>query len=230
MSLWSKLGNILKVGGGVAAAPFTGGASLIPTIASMGGSVLGGLAEGKAAGRSNQVQAGLTEEEINQGRQQQFFNNSLAREADKRASGANAMRAIQQSEYLANAEGYAPKAGLGSFGFGPKGATAAEKAAAAKYLAENQQRINTGDSLLPQVKDPGTYRIDPKLLKAGKLENVMGALGGGLEAFGNLSTASQQRTYLASLIKSGVKLTPEERQAALTLGLPADISGGKNNV
>src|SRR5262245_42604291 len=51
MGFLSGLGKVLSIGGGIAAAPFTGGASLIPAIISGAGAIASGIGSGRAAGR-----------------------------------------------------------------------------------------------------------------------------------------------------------------------------------
>lgn len=59
MGFLSGLGKVLSIGGGIAAAPFTGGASLIPSILSAGGQIASGVAGGRAAGRA--AEAGINQ-------------------------------------------------------------------------------------------------------------------------------------------------------------------------
>jgi hypothetical protein len=226
MSFWSKLAQI--------------GASFIPGVgpavsSAIGatGSVLSGLSEGKAAGRANQVNAELTEEQINRLRQAQSFEQAAAREADKRESGKSAFRESQYADYVrSGGNAYTPKNGLKSFGFGPKATSPEQRAAAENYFNEQNRRLSAQDSLLPVVSAPDAFKIDPKALKAGLGENIMGAVGGGLSAFGDLTSAAQQRTYLESLMRQNIKLNDEETTLARRLGmqLPADISSGRSNV
>lgn len=55
MGFWSALGKGLLGAGGAIAAPFTGGASLIPTILSTAGSVASAASQGRAQGRAQEA-------------------------------------------------------------------------------------------------------------------------------------------------------------------------------
>src|SRR5688572_15974168 len=109
-----------------------------------------------------------------------MFDRLIAREADRRASGNDAFRNMQRAEYVAGRKDYAPKDGLRSYGFGPRAATATEKSGADAFKAEAMKRLQAGDSLLPQVADPGRFqfvddpagrfRFDPALLRESSAE------------------------------------------------------------
>lgn len=84
MSFWGKLGKGLLMAAGGAAAPFTGGASLVPTLIGAGGAVAAGAAAGRAQGRAaeaginqNQDQVGLQAARFNMGAPQQRAQNAV---------------------------------------------------------------------------------------------------------------------------------------------------------
>src|SRR3990167_10125209 len=116
MSFWSTLGKIGLGVGGAVAAPFTGGASLIPVLAGAAGSMLSSGAQAAASNRGTGMEASLAEENVNQQRRSDFIEQWLAREQEGRASGNDAFRNMQRAEYLSGAKGYTPRAGLKSFG------------------------------------------------------------------------------------------------------------------
>jgi hypothetical protein len=159
------------------------------------------------------MEAAIAAEQLSRARRDAFFNESAIREADRRASGRESFREIQRADYVAGGgRAYTPKAGLPSYGFGPKAASEAERAAATAYRGENQRRLDAGDSLLPAAVDRGDFAFDPKLLKAGKLENIAGWLAPGLTAVGAATRpdpygdldASQRRTVFEALKRYGL--------------------------
>ena len=102
MGFWGTLGKIGGMVGGIAAAPFTGGESLIPTLIGAGGSALGAAAQGMAQNRGAESGANISREQLQQNADRMFFDQMLAREQEGRASRNDAMRGLQQSEYIAN--------------------------------------------------------------------------------------------------------------------------------
>jgi hypothetical protein len=64
MGFWSGLGKILGPVAGIAAAPFTGGASLIPTILQGAGSVVGAMGGASTANRGEQDRQNLTRDQV----------------------------------------------------------------------------------------------------------------------------------------------------------------------
>lgn len=115
------------------------------------------------------------------------FDAGLLREEDRRASGTDALRKIQQSEYLKNAGGYTPKSGLPSYGFGPKAPTDTERIAAEELGKEARRRLDAGDSL-----------IDPSLMNEGAREKTAGLIGLGATAASAIPGSTWRK--LAALI------------------------------
>lgn len=197
MSLWSTLAKVA----GIVGAPFTGGASLIPTIASAAGDAIGAATSASAKNRGTKIDAGLAEEQVNQNRQQELRNSLVQREQDRRAGGNNAFRELQHAQYLQGAGGYTPKNGLKSFGFGPKASTDYEKQMAANYAQEQGQRLEAKDSLTPQVTDPGAYQIDPKLMNSSMWEKLGGIAAPILSGYGDIANQQQQEEENRSLLE-----------------------------
>jgi hypothetical protein len=216
------LSALAKIGGfGAKFLPIPG-AGHIGDALSAAGSALGGAAEASAANRGSQLEAAALAEQLNQARQAQYVDQQLARSAEGRASGTNAWKKMQQAEYLANATGYMPAAGTPSYGFGPKAATATERDAATKFSGEAMTRINAGDSLLPQVVNPGRFQFDPKLLKASGFEKFANIASPVLTGIGAMAATNndplaalraehpeldeaQLRTIMAVLKQKGVR-------------------------
>jgi hypothetical protein len=149
----------------------------VQSVLGAAGSVLGAGADAMASNRGSMVDVMSQQEVLNQQRQRDYRSAVHDREQDRRAGGDHAWRAMQAAEYLQNATGYTPRAGMGSFGFGPKAATDAEKRGAAAYSAEAMRRLERGDSMLSQITDPGQFQFDPKHLSPGVIEQLMNVGG-----------------------------------------------------
>src|SRR5688572_18963852 len=135
MGLWSTLAKI----GGVAAAPFTGGASLaLPAVLEAGGAMLSAGANASASNRGAQIEAAIEQERLRQQQEQNYRDALVQREQEGRASATDAFKKLQQATYLMNRGDYSPASvtsqgkpmQLASFGFGPKAATESEIAGA----------------------------------------------------------------------------------------------------
>lgn len=96
MGFWSNIGKVLSVGGGLAAAPFTGGASLLPTILEGAGAVVGGMGNAATANRGEQDRTNLTRDQIGLSAANSFENalqNRARLEIDQRQEGRDAEKA-----------------------------------------------------------------------------------------------------------------------------------------
>jgi hypothetical protein len=110
----------------------------------------------------------------------------IDREAEGRASGNDALKNLLRTQYIQNATGYTPKAGLPSYGFGPQASTDAEKQGASAFGREAMTRLEGGNQI-PEIGPAANFTIDPKLLKAGMFEKLAGIAGPGLSMFELLS-------------------------------------------
>lgn len=187
MSWWK---NLLSIGSAVAA-PFTGGASLaIPAALEVGGAAAGAGSQAMASNRGAKIDAASQEEILNQNRQRNFFDQVLAREADNRAATSDALRKVQQGDYLAGGgRPYAaPVVGgqtLPTYGFGPQNKSEAVRASGASLGNEAQNRLQNGNPV-PPVPQLQQFRFDPKLLKSGFWEKLLGIAGPAASALGGL--------------------------------------------
>lgn len=210
MSFFGKLGKILLGGAGIAAAPFTGGASLAGTIggiAGAAGSALGSAAQASASNRGSQLEAEVVRESLDQARQREAFDQSMQYERESRESAADAYKRERVSQYLDSPQaraGYKPAdisiAGtkMSSFGFGPQATSQAEVDAARQYAQQNAQ--GSFETRVPRPTDPGKYELDPDLLKGSTAERLSGYLGGGLSAYGDLMNhEADMRTAIAAI-------------------------------
>lgn len=157
MSFWGKLGKILSVAAPIVAAPLTGGTSLLGlagagagTAAAIGtgigaaGSLLSsaGTATGKAAdslagNRGEAITADMQQQDRRQAQTNSYWsqmanlnNQEMDRGTTNAALRGTNLKQLQQAEYLKGAEGYTPRDGGKSYGFGPKASTEAERQAA----------------------------------------------------------------------------------------------------
>jgi hypothetical protein len=210
LSFWGKLARV----GGFAAGFIPGIGPVASKAIDAAASGLGEFADTSAANRGAQVDAASQAELINQSRQRDFRTAAEAREKDRRESGTDAWRKMQQAEYVGGGgNDYAGHKGR-RFGFGPKGATTTERAAASEVLAEAQKRIAARDSLLAPVNDPGAFRHDPRLLKPRKLEKIASvgsAIGGAIGAATNPSDGlTPESMEILERILAGYGITKEK--------------------
>lgn len=180
MSFFGKLGKILLGGAGIAAAPFTGGASLAGTIGSIAGaagSALGSAAQASASSRGAGLEAELVAEQLNQQRQRDYNDAALRYDQQDRESAADAYKRERISQYLDSPQaraGYKPAdiniAGtkMSSFGFGPQATTQSEVDAARQYAQQNAQ--GSFGQRVARPTTPERYEFDPNLLKPGTFE------------------------------------------------------------
>jgi hypothetical protein len=211
MGFWDVLGKIGKTAAGF----IPGVGPLIGAGISAAGDMASAGAETAAGNRGTKLDASLVEESLNQNRKRDFMDQLIARSQEGRTSSTDAWKKLQQGEYLGTAtEGYKPKNGLPSYGFGPKAATESERLAGASMRDESLKRFREGNPI-PEVQDPGQFKLNPEYMNAGMWEKLGGILGPGLSTFGALAERSQPR-----------KLTLEE---LAMLGQPNEIGRGNLN-
>jgi len=188
------------------------GAGLIGDAIGAAGDMAAGGAQTAAHNRGTKLDAQLAEEQMNQSRQNSFLDQMMAREQDRRTSGNDAWKAAQQAQYVEGNKGYTPRAGLKSYGFGPKASTEPEIKVAQDRFLEANRRLDNQDSLTPGVADPGKFTLDPKNLNAGMWEKLGGILGPGLSTLGALGdrngrmgdVAKQPTLTMEDLAKLGI--------------------------
>lgn len=166
MGFLSLLGKI----GAVGAAPFTGGASLaaLPAIDAISAG-LGGAAQGMASNRGAKFQGQLDLERLLMDRDQQAFNNSIAREQEGRAGSSDAFRKLMASGRVLNP---AARPNVSPYAAPPRMASDAERSGASALQAEVLARLQGGNPIGAFQQRP--VNIDPKLLNPGILERIFG--------------------------------------------------------
>jgi hypothetical protein len=181
------LSALAKIGGFATKLLPIPGAGFIGDAVGAAGDALGAASQASASNRGTALDAATEAEMLNRARQKQYFDQATTREQDRRAGGASAFREAQLADYVrSGGNAYTPKAGLKSYGFGPQATSQAERDAAENYFTEQQKRLAAGDSLLPQVSDPGTFTYDPKDLKASGFEKFAGIAAPILTGVGGL--------------------------------------------
>jgi hypothetical protein len=187
MGFWGGLGKVLGVAGGIAGAPFTGGASLIPSLIGAGGAALGAISQGKAQNRGAEFGGQMDLEQLLMARDQQQFGNSLAREQEGRAGSSDAWRKLLAAQRVAS-PGARPQ--LSPYSMAPRQSTGAELQGADALTQEVLARLQGGNPIAAPVQRP--MAVDPELLKAGWLEKLAGYGGAGMSAYGALSRMRPQ--------------------------------------
>lgn len=163
--------------GSIAATPFTGGASLgaLPSILGAGGAALGAFSQGQATNRGEKFGGQLELERLLQERDQQMFDQRVAREAEGREGQSDAWRKLLAGSH-ALSPGDRPQ--LSPYSRAPRTLTPDEQTAAEAMVYEAQKRLQGGNPI-PEVRDR-QMSVDPKLLNAGIWEKILGTGGAGL--------------------------------------------------
>jgi hypothetical protein len=178
--------NLLKIGGAVAA-PFTGGASLIPTIAGAAGDVLGGMSEAKAKNRGSQFEGQMDLERLLLDRDNSHFNQGLLREQEGRAGGMDAWKRLMMAQHVSN-QGQRPQ--LSPYSIAPRERSAEELQGANAMTNEVMARLMGGNPIAPvQSRE---MSVDPRLLTPGKMESAMGYLHPLLGALGKIKRPEER--------------------------------------
>jgi hypothetical protein len=184
MGWLSAIGKGLGAIGGIAAAPFTGGASLaaLPAILGAGGAALGAISQGQASNRGQEFGGQLDLERLLMDRDAQFQNQQIAREQEGRTSGKDAWRRLLSAQHTIS-PGARPS--LSPYSVAPRQATGAELQGADAMTQEVLARLMGGNPIAEPTQRP--LAVDPKLLKSGWLEKLAGYGGAGLSAYGALN-------------------------------------------
>ncbi len=183
MSWLSTLGKVLGTVGGVAAAPFTGGASLIPTIAGVAGAGLGAISSAKANNRGEKFGGQLDIEQLLMQRDQQYQQQQIAREQEGRAGQSDAWRKLLSAQHTISP---AAHTSLSPYSVAPRAPTGAETSGADALTQQVLARLQGGNPISPVTQR--TPQIDPKLLNAGAGENITGWLSALLPAAGMMAS------------------------------------------
>ena len=207
MGFLSGLGKILGIAGGAAFAPFTGGASLIPSLISAGGSVASGLAGGAQKGREAQNTAAqdaalfaqrenAAKENSLMGRagldlQQRGFGQQSQSDAYKKALMSALAMNMQDSQVSGVPKGI-PVINF-SGGMRPSAIGAEGKAAAGELQKQAMLKLMNGEKFDPLPAYQGTAA--PVYKKPGLFENIMGGIGLGANAISGINAQNQQSDF-----------------------------------
>lgn len=171
MGFWSTLG---KIGGAIGAgvlAPVSGGASLtsLPAILGGAGAAAGAFSQGLANNRGGQFAGQMDLERLLMERDDQFFDQQLAREQEGRAGATDAWRKLLAAQRVLS-PGARPS--LSPYSVAPRQATDMERQGANALTAEVMARLEGGNPIAPVERRP--MNVDPNLLKSGALEKILG--------------------------------------------------------
>jgi hypothetical protein len=172
MSFLSALGKIGGIVGGIAAAPFTGGASLIPSLISAGGAAASAAAGAQANNRGQQASFDLQSQDA-------FERELMAREMNQRANRNDALKQSVLSSMLSNYHPSARPAGMpqSPFSLGQTGTDALN------FEAQDAlKRLQAGDTLPPlqRVTAPKAGMLEKILSIAGPAASIYGAAAGSM--------------------------------------------------
>jgi hypothetical protein len=187
MGFWGTLGKIGLGAAGIAAAPFTGGSSLLPTILGAAGAGLGAAAQGSAQNRGAKLGAQMDLESLLMAREANTQNMQVAREQEGRASGNDAWKRLLLAQRTSNP---GPRPQLSPYSVKPRQASAQELEGADAMTREVMARL-TGGNPIPQVTER-PLEVDRGLMDAGTWERIAGIaspilgvasqFGGGLQS------------------------------------------------
>ncbi len=202
MGFWSTLGKIGLAAAPVIAAPFTGGASLasLPGVLKAAGGVAGvvgaglsGKAKDDANNRGAKFDGQLELQRLLMEGDRDYFNQSVQREAEGRASGTDAWQKLLSAQRTLS-PGARPQL-AGQYSVAPRQATDMERQGADAMTQEVMARLTGGNPIAaptrrPVTADDSAVRVDPRLLDAGGLEKTAGWLAPILTALGQKRTTA----------------------------------------
>lgn len=194
--------SILGKVAGIAGAPFTGGASLIPTLigtgAEIAGHALSAKSQANAQNRGNQFEGQLDLQRLLMERDQQAQSMNIAREQEGRAGQGSAFARLLGAQHVLNPAAHTQ---LSPYSVAPRQATDAERTGADALSQEVLARLQGGNPIAAPQQSPLT--VDPRLLKPGTGENVSGWLGALLSGYGGLANRPRQDPRIMSGIPTG---------------------------
>lgn len=173
MGFWSTLGKIGLGAAGAAAAPFTGGASLMATLGSAGlgaaGAASGAFSQSQANNRGEKYGGQIDLERLLMERERNNQTMRINREQEGRASSSDAFRKLLASTHLLS-PGSRPQ--LSPYSVKPRAVTTEEMRGSGAMIDDSLRRLEGGNPI-PQVTDR-PVNVDPNLLNAGWLEQITG--------------------------------------------------------
>lgn len=164
MGFWSGLGKVLGVAGGALAAPFTGGASLIPAIAGAAGAGIGAIGQAKAQNRGEQFGGQMDLERL-----------LMQREMMNQQGQSDAFRKLQAAQRVLNP---GPMPQLSPYSVAPRQAGHAERMGADLLTQEVLARLAQGSKGI---------NVDTKLLNPGWFEKFSSVASPALGFYGRMA-------------------------------------------
>lgn len=213
MGFWSGLLKGLGAAGAAAAVPFSGGASLtaLPSILGIAGAGLAGASQGAASNRGNKFEGQLGLQSLLMQRDQQNFQNSIAREQEGRAGATDAWRKLLSAQHTLSP---AAMPNITPYAAAQRMPTDAERTGADALTAEVLKRLQGGNPIAPFQQSPNG--VDPSLLDPGLFERIAGYASPVLTGL----SALQQRPPLVMSAKQ-----PSIQRLAMS-GTPQNIGRG----
>ena len=190
-------GNILKMAGGVAGAPFTGGASLALTASGVG-SMLSGAAKGSEAERTGADTYGLKRDELgltastaNEKALAERARLNLDQQSQNLRSRDSAFQNALRASVLQNFAPAARPNGVANVSFIRGGPSQGARDTAAAMEHDAMQRILAGgDTFAPQAAyTPYALQSAATPTKASTLEKILGIAGLGASTVGAIANA-----------------------------------------
>lgn len=184
---WLK--PVAKIGATIAA-PFTGGASLaaIPAIDMLGagGAAMGAASQSQASNRGTKLEGQMDLMKLLMDRDQQEQQQGIAREQEGRASGSDAIRKLLMAQRVSS-PGQRPN--VSPYATPQRQPTGLERQGADAMSQEVMARLTGGNPIaaMPHrqvMANEGDFRVDPKLMDAGKMESILGWLSPLLSGLG----------------------------------------------
>jgi hypothetical protein len=203
--------NLAKIAGGVAGAPFTGGASLALTASGVG-SMLSGAAKGKEAERTGADTYGLKRDELgltastaNERALAERARLNLDQQAQSLKSRDSAFQNALRASVVQNFAPAARPRGVANISFINGGPSAGARDSASAMEHDALQRILAGgDTFAPQAAfTPYQLASSAAPQKAGTLEKILGITGLGLSSYGALKDAQDKRDADAAAAAAG---------------------------
>lgn len=143
------------------------------------GSTLGAINKGQASNRDAQFAGQMDLERLLAERDRDYWNQTLQREQEGRASGSDAWRKLLAAQHTLS-PGAHPS--LSPYSVAPRQATDVERQGADAMTQEVMARLTGGNQLAMPTRR--ALAVDPKLLQPGKLEQISGYLSPALNFLG----------------------------------------------
>lgn len=141
-------------------------------IAGAAGNVMGGISRTQASNRQDEFGGQGLLAALQGTADRDFSQQTIAREQEGRAGRSSAWKDLLSAQHTLS-PGARPQL-AGQYNVAPRQATGAERTGADAMSQEVMARLQGGNPIAPVTRRDPLASIDPKLLKAGKLESILG--------------------------------------------------------